>query len=116
MENKGVEVPKKLIRERISDFLKPEEWEFISDQSELNRLYALKIQEELAEIQASDHKDIMEFVDLLHVAVAFADQNGFTATQIAIAMAEKSKQKGSFGRMALNNLNPNNPSNKLYFQ
>lgn len=116
MENKGVEVPKKLIRERVSDLLKPDEWEFISSQSELNRLYALKIQEELAEIQASGYKDIMEFADLLEVVYCFAKENGFDRKTIDIAAFEKFDTKGSFGRLALNNLNPNNPSNKLYFQ
>jgi hypothetical protein len=69
--------PKKLIRSLITGKLKAGEWENITDQDELNRLYAIKIREELAEIQESGH---------------------------------------SFGRLALNNLNPNNPSNKLYFQ
>jgi len=31
-------------------------------------------------------------------------------------LVEKSVNKGTFGRLALNNLNPNNPSNKLYFE
>ena len=57
--------PKKLIRKFITEKLKDGEWETITDQDELNRLYAIKIREELAEVQASDHKDIMEFVDLI---------------------------------------------------
>jgi predicted house-cleaning noncanonical NTP pyrophosphatase (MazG superfamily) len=108
--------PKKLIRKFITDKLKEGEWETITDQNELNQLYAFKVREELAEIQESDHKDIMEFVDLIQVAFSFAKQNGFTHEQLSIALVEKSINKGSFGRLALNNLNPNNPSNKLYFE
>lgn len=108
--------PKKLIRKFITEKLKEGEWETITDQDELNRLYAIKIREELAEVQATDHKDIMEFVDLIQVAFSFAKQNGFTHEQISIALVEKSVNKGTFGRLALNNLNPNNPSNKLYFE
>ena len=108
--------PKKLIRKFITEKLKEGEWETITDQDELNRLYAIKIREELAEIQASDHKDIMEFVDLIQVAFSFARQNGFTHEQLSVALIEKSVEKGSFGRLALNNLNPDNPSNKLYFE
>jgi len=108
--------PKKLIRKFITEKLKEGEWETITDQNELNKLYALKIREELAEIQASDHKDIFEFADLMQVVFSFAKQNGFTHEELANAMTVKSIDKGSFGRLALNNLNPDNPSNKLYFE
>lgn len=107
--------PKKLIRSKIIDKLKEGEWETISDQVELNKLYAIKVQEELAEIHQADHKDIMEFVDLIQVAFSFAKQNGFTHEQISLALIEKTIDKGTFGRLALNNLNPLNPSNALYF-
>lgn len=108
--------PKKLIRKFITEKLKEGEWEIITDQNELNKLYALKIHEELEEIQTSEYKDIMEFVDLIQVAFSFAKQNGFTYEQLSVALIEKSVEKGSFGRLALNNLNPENPSNKLYFE
>lgn len=108
--------PKKLIRKNITQKLKEGEWETIESQDELNHLYALKIREELAEIKASDHKDIMEFVDLIQVAFSFAKQNGFTHEQLGMAMVEKSVDKGVFGRLALNNLNPENPSNAIYFE
>jgi len=108
--------PKKLIRKGICCFLKRGEFEKINDQDELNRLYAMKIREELAEIQASEHKDIMEFVDLIQVAFEFAKQNGFSDEKITQAMIEKTVEKGAFGRMSLTNLNPNNPSNKIYFE
>ena len=107
---------KKLIRKYITEKLKEGEWETITDQSELNKLYAIKVREELAEIQQSEHKDIMEFVDLIEVAFSFAKQNGFTHEQLSMALIEKTIEKGSFGRLALNNLNPSNPSNELYFQ
>ena len=108
--------PKKLIRSGITEKLKKGEWEIVADQDELNKLYAIKVREELAEIQSSGHKDIMEFVDLIQVAFSFAKQNGFTHEQLSVALIEKSIDKGSFGRLALNNLNPSNPSNKLYFE
>jgi predicted house-cleaning noncanonical NTP pyrophosphatase (MazG superfamily) len=108
--------PKKLIRKFITEKLKEGEWETIIDQNELNKLYSLKIREELEEIQISEHKDIIEFVDLIQVAFSFAKQNGFTHEQLSFALIEKSVEKGSFGRLALNNLNPENPSNKLYFE
>ncbi len=108
--------PKKLIRPGVTKHLKEGEWETIEDQEELNRLYALKVKEELAEIQASEHKDINEFADLIDAAFSFAEVNGFTLGQISEALHKKQTEKGSFGRLALNNLNPSNPSNALYFQ
>ena len=108
--------PKKLIRGEIVTKIKEYEWEFIKDQDELNKLYALKVQEELEEIQSSGHKDIMEFVDLIQVAFAFAKQNGYTQEQLSLALVEKTVSKGIFSNVALNDLNPNNPSNKLYFK
>ena len=107
--------PKKLIREKITSKLKEGEFENITNQEELNALYALKIKEELAEIQDSNHKDIMEFVDLITVAVCFAEQNGFSMEQLELAGNIKYVDKGKFSNLALNNLNPENPSNKLYF-
>jgi predicted house-cleaning noncanonical NTP pyrophosphatase (MazG superfamily) len=107
--------PKKLIRSAIVEKLKDGEWETITNQDELNKLYALKVQEELAEIQLSEHRDIFEFVDLIQVAFSFAKQNGFTHEQLSVAITAKAIDKGQFGNLALNNLNPENPSNKLYF-
>jgi predicted house-cleaning noncanonical NTP pyrophosphatase (MazG superfamily) len=107
--------PKKLIREKIKEKLQPGEFERIEDKAELNVLYALKIKEELAEIQSSDHKDVMEFVDLFDVTIAFAEQNGFDIEELIRRSNEKMEKKGSFSDLALNNLNPHNPSNLLYF-
>lgn len=108
--------PKKLIRSGIARKLKEGEFEEITDLTELNNLYTLKVREELEEIRLSEFKDIMEFVDLIQVAFQFAKINGFTHEQIQLALIEKSAEKGLFGKLALNNLNPNNPSNKIYFE
>jgi len=116
MNKDTMEKPKKLIRKYITRKLKEGEWEVITDQDELNRLYALKIREELEEIQASGHEDIMEFIDLIQVAFSFAKQNGFTHEQLSAALIEKSVDKGIFSNIALINLNPENPSNRLYFE
>lgn len=108
--------PKKLIREKIVSKLKEGEFENVTDLKELNKLYAIKVREELAEIQESDHKDIMEFVDLIQVAVCFAEQNGFSHEQIELHANIKYVEKGKFSNLVLNNLNPENLSNKLYFE
>ena len=107
--------PKKLIRSKITEKLKAGEWENVNDNSELNKLYEIKVREELAEIISSNHDDIMEFVDLIQVAYAFARVNGFHGKELSEALQKKSDEKGNFSNLVLNNLNPENPSNKLYF-
>jgi len=107
--------PKKLIRSKITDHLRPDEWELVSTKSELNNLYAMKIKEELLEIQSSEHEDIMEFVDLIEVACCFAEQNGFSRDELVAKLIEKTNKQGKFGKIALTNLNPINPSNSIYF-
>ena len=108
--------PKKLIGNNVTNLLKPGEWETVEDLQELNHLYHLKIKEELQEIINSDHKDLSEFADLIQVVLSFAKENGIDPCALALKMIEKSKDKGNFERTALNNLNPNNPSNKVYFE
>lgn len=107
---------KKLIRHKVIENLKEGEWEWIDDPAELNKLYALKVLEELEEIKNSDHKDIMEFADLIQVTTAWAQQNGFSYNQIIQAMNMKFDKSGMYSRIALNNLNPNNSSNNIYFR
>lgn len=108
--------PRKLIRSKIVEYLKKDEWENEYNVAELNKLYALKIREELQEIQVSNHDDIMEFVDLIQVVYQFAKINGFTKEQIRDARIAKMAEKGWFGTTVLTNLNPNNPSNRIYFE
>ena len=108
--------PKKLIRDKIIEHLRPEDWEIVFDESELNNLYALKIQEELNEIKESNHTDIMEFADLIQVAISFANENGFTFKEVMKAVESKKELKGTFTKTALNSLNPQNKSNKMYFE
>ena len=108
-------MPQKLIRQLLARRLKKDEQAIISTQDELNELYAMKIQEELLEIQSANHKDIFEFVDLIQVAFAFAKENGFSHEAISLALIEKTADKGTFGRVVCTSLNPKNKSNKIYF-
>jgi predicted house-cleaning noncanonical NTP pyrophosphatase (MazG superfamily) len=108
--------PKKLVREEMINIIPKGEYERIDNQNELNDLYALKVKEELREIQNSNHQDIKEFADLIDVSMAFAIENGFTLEQLHEVSAIKEEKKGVYTNLALNNLNPSNPSNALYFE
>lgn len=109
-------MPKKLIRNSITRYLKPDEWEIVCDMDELNKLYALKIREELEEVQNSNHNDVYEFADLIQVVQAFANINGYTIEDISRAVMEKTRDKGGFKQTVLLNPNPDNPSNRIYFE
>ena len=108
--------PKKLIRKEIIYKINGEEWELIEEKGDLYKLYDIKVREELNEIIESERKDIMEFADLVQVAFDYARESGFSRKELMKAVSEKAKSKGRFSNIVLNNLNPNNPSNKLYFE
>ena len=110
------EYPKKLIRDGVIPHLKEGETEIITDPDKLNELYQLKLREEMEEIKASNHEDIMEFVDLVEVARTYAQVNGFGSVTLDRALNDKRNRKGIFGNVVLNKLNPNNSSNDLYFK
>ena len=108
--------PKKLIRKKIIYKIQFEEWELIEEKGDLYKLYDIKVREELNEIIESERKDIMEFADLVQVAFDYARECGFSRKELMEAVSEKAKSKGRFSNVVLNNLNPNNPSNRLYFE
>lgn len=105
---------KKLIRNKIVERLDVSEWEVITDQYQLNHLYALKVQEELNEIISARFQDGLEFADLIDVAYAFANANGFTAAEIDSLRSQKEVLRGGFSDIVLTNLDPDNPSNQIY--
>lgn len=107
---------KKLIRDRMAFHLNPEELDYCLDKEELMGLYALKLQEEIEEIKGSDYKDIMEYADLMQVALGLANLNGFKMEDVMKAMEEKYELKGGFSNLVLTSLNPDNPSNKIYLE
>ena len=98
----------------MSFHLNPDELNNCFDKEELMGLYALKLREEIEEIKSSDYKDIMEYADLIQVALGLASLNGFKMEDVMKAMEEKYELKGGFSNLVLTNLNPNNPSNKIY--
>jgi len=86
---------KKLIRDKIVKYYKESEFEHITNQEELNEFYALKVYEELDEIQRSGHKDVTEFADLIQVAISFANANGFTLPIVMTAVQKKADEKAN---------------------
>lgn len=107
--------PKKLVRSSIIKHLWNWEWEEVYNRNELKELYALKVEEELREIQNSNYEDVNEFADLLEVVLAFARVCNFPKTRLDSIIIDKMLKKGVYDDLVLSNLNPSNPSNKLYF-
>lgn len=108
--------PKKLIRDKIALKLPSHEIEETNDKDELNRLFCLKVEEELEEIKSSNYKDVTEFADLLQVVQDFAIANGILLKDLALVKFNKFHEKGGFSNKILNTLNINNISNKIYFK
>jgi len=114
--NHHLSCPKKLICHKTIAYLREGEYEYIEDKDELNKLYTLKVLEELAEVAAANYKDIKEFADLVKTIFAFAHTNGITANELSFAVMERAAVKGVMENLALTNMNPDNPSNALYFK
>lgn len=96
--------------------LNPEELDNCDNKEELMGLYTLKLREEIEEIKGANYKDIMEYADLIQVALGLASLNGFKMDDVMKAMEDKYELKGGFSNLILTNLNPNNPSNKIYLE
>lgn len=107
---------RKLIRDKMAEFLKPEEIYHCDNQNELMELYSMKLKEEIEEIRNSNYKDINEYADLIQVALGLASLNGYSFDEVIKAMNDKFNVKGGFSNLVLVKLNPNNPSNKIYFE
>jgi|694.fasta_scaffold48613_7 predicted house-cleaning noncanonical NTP pyrophosphatase (MazG superfamily) len=107
---------KKLIRDKLAFKINPEELDYCNNKEELMELYALKLREEIEEIKSSDYKDIMEYADLIQVALGLASLNGIKKEDVMKAIEEKYELKGGFSNLILISLNPDNPSNKIYYE
>lgn len=107
---------KKLIRNKMALQLNPDDLDYCLDREELIGLYTLKLREEIEEIKNSDYKDIMEYADLIQVTLSLASLNGFMMDDVMKAIDDKYELKGGFTNLVLTNLNPNNPSNKIYLE
>jgi predicted house-cleaning noncanonical NTP pyrophosphatase (MazG superfamily) len=109
-------MPRKLVRNLIPTRFSGGEFDRVEPLSELNDLYELKVKEELNEIISAECKDVSEFADLIQVVEDWAAVNGITLQEVVRAKESKALEKGVFDSMVLINLNPNNPSNHIYFQ
>ncbi len=96
--------------------LNPNELDYCLDRKELIGLYTLKLKEEIEEIKNSNYQDIMEYADLIQVTLSLANLNGFKIEDVMKAIDDKYELKGGFTNLVLTNLNPNNPSNKIYLE
>ena len=107
--------PRKLVREKMAENIPAHEKIKVTDITLLNALFILKVREELAEIVASNFKDMVEFADLLQVVQDFIVLND---EQGVVDCLRQSKQqaRGGFKNMVLISLNPANPSNEIYFE
>lgn len=108
--------PQKLVRHLVPKLYPDNEYGTIEDRDELNHLYVMKVREELEEVVNSNFKDVKEFADLIQVALTMAVNNGFSIDDVYRAVKLKSDDRGRFSNITLRSLNPENPSNRIYFR
>lgn len=102
----------KLIRNQAK-VANPEDVTKITDKEELNKLFALKIEELKQDSIRVGNNDINKFADLLEVIFDWAWLNGFNFEQVKETHIKR-LDTGWFDGTVLTKLDFNNPSNKIY--
>ena len=105
---------RKLIRTLFASTLKPEEIEQVENKAELNKLYKLKILEELNEISMSEFKDTKEYADLLETIEGMMRVNDVKEQDVLFEKKKKQLERGYIHKTVLKKLNPANASNVVY--
>lgn len=107
---------KKLVRTKLAEEkIPPHELSTTKDRISTNKLFAKKLIEECIEYLDSDCKDPSEAGDVLQVSLDWFKYNELDNVVISFTKMEKEGERGGFGKYILNNLNPNNESNEIYF-
>lgn len=107
---------RKLVRNKLAQRIreKGDTVYVIKDKLQRNRLFMLKVIEEVREIEASNFEDDREFADLLQVVKDWIDSNSM-AKNVADLRFEKMLELGTYEGDAVQP-DPNNPSNALYYE
>lgn len=107
---------RKLVRNKLAQRIreKGDTVYVIKDKLERNRLFMLKVLEEVREIEASNFEDDKEFGDLLQIVYDWALVNG-KADEIVALMNKKVAEQGRYEGDAVQPA-PNNPSNAIYYE
>lgn len=108
---------KKLVRTTLAENkIPPHELSKTTDRNSTNKLFAKKLIEECIEFLASDCTDPSEAGDIFQVSMDWFRYNNIDPMIIAHSQSRKFDERGGFGEYILNNLNPNNESNEIYFE
>lgn len=107
---------RKLVRNKLAQRIreKGDTVYVIKNKLERNRLFMLKVLEEVREIEASNFEDDREFADLLQIIYDWASVNG-KADEIVSLMNNKVADQGRYEGDAVQP-DPNNPSNAIYYE
>lgn len=107
---------RKLVRNKLAQRIreKGDTVYVIKDKLQRNKLFMLKVIEEVREIEASNFEDDREFADLLQVVKDWIDSNSM-AKNVADLRFEKMLELGTYEGDAVQP-DPTNPSNALYYE
>lgn len=70
----------------------------IAEEAEVSSFLKSKLDEEVAELKASNFKDIFEYADVFEVLIAIAEKEGISFNEIQVAMSQKNEKVGRFKR------------------
>lgn len=68
----------------------------LANEAEISSLLKNKLDEEIAELKASNFKDITEYADVFTVLITIAEREGISFEEIHKAMSQKSEKLGNF--------------------
>lgn len=70
----------------------------IAEEAEVSSFLKSKLDEEVAELKATNFKDIFEYADVFEVLIAIAEKEGISFNEIQAAMSQKNEKVGRFKR------------------
>jgi hypothetical protein len=107
---------RKLVRNKLAQRIreKGDTVYVIKDKLQRNKLFMLKVLEEVREIEASNFEDDREFADLLQVVKDWIDDNGMNES-VKDLRFNKMLDLGTYEGDAVQP-DPNNPSNAIYYE
>lgn len=86
----------KIIRDRLAGKIPPERLRQTANPAEFLEFLDQKLDEELAELRASQFNDVDEFADLFQVLIALGRRRGISFAKIQKARRAKLTEKGGF--------------------
>lgn len=88
----------KLIRDLLAQRIPPDQLRIETDPAKVTVALSEKLDEEVAELKASDFEDAGEYADVIEVLYAMAARKGLSIHEIEAVRIAKRSERGGFER------------------